>query len=114
MGMCALRDIFQAKVDELLGDIEDVKIYINDVIALSEYLFVKHIEHLRNIFCTLSAAGLKVNAPKRSFGLNDITYLVHVITREGIKPYTNKLQWIMDLGRPATNIEARALIGMFH
>ena len=30
MGMYALGDIFQAKVEELLGDIEGLKAYIND------------------------------------------------------------------------------------
>ena len=31
MGMCASGDIFQAKLDKLVGDIEGVKTYINDV-----------------------------------------------------------------------------------
>ena len=34
MGMCASRDISQAKVDELLGDIEGVKTYIDDILVL--------------------------------------------------------------------------------
>ena len=34
MGMCTLGDIFQAKVDKLLGDIEGVKTYIDDILVL--------------------------------------------------------------------------------
>ena len=34
MGMCALGDIFQDKVDELLCDIEGGKTYIDDIIVL--------------------------------------------------------------------------------
>ena len=64
------------------------------------------------IFVRLRAAGLKVNAPKCSFGLKGIPYLGYVITREGIKPDPKKVQWIMDIGRPSTTTEARALIGM--
>ena len=37
MGMCASGDIFQAKVDKLLGDIEDVKTYIYDILVLRKY-----------------------------------------------------------------------------
>ena len=55
---------------------------------------------------------LKFNASKCSFGLKEINYLGYVITSEGIKPETNKLQGIIDIGRPATTTEARALIGM--
>ena len=36
MGMCALGYIYQDKVYELLGDIEIVKTYINDIIVLSK------------------------------------------------------------------------------
>ena len=34
--------------------------------------------------------------------------------QEGIKPYPKKVQVIMDIRRPTTMTEARALIGMVH
>ena len=48
----------------------------------------------------MCAAGLKVNAPKCSFGLKDIPYLGYVITREVNKPEPYKVQGIMDIGIP--------------
>ena len=69
---------------------------------------------MRIILGRLRAVGLKVNAPKCSFGLKDITYLCYVITMEGIKSDPNKVQGIMDIGRPSTTTETRAHIGMFH
>ena len=81
MGMCTSGDIFQAKVDELIGDIEGVKMYINDILILIEDWFKKDIEQLRIIFSILRVSVLKVNAPKCSSGLNDIPYLGYVITR---------------------------------
>ena len=112
MGVCALGDIFQAKVDDLLGDIEVVKTYIYDIFVLSKDSFENHIEQLRIIFGKLRSASLKVNAPKRSFRLNGIPYRGYIITREGIKPNLKKVKGIMDIGRTATTTEARALIGM--
>ena len=112
MGMCASGDIFQSKVYKLLGDIEGVKMYINDILVLSKDIFEKHIGHLRIIFGRLHAAGLKVNAPTCSFVLEEIPYLGYVITREGIKYDPEKLQGIMDLGRPITTTEAQVLVGM--
>ena len=44
MGMCASGDIFQSKVDKLLGDIEGVKLYINDILILIKDCFRNHIE----------------------------------------------------------------------
>ena len=46
------------------------------------------------------------------YGLKDIPYLGYVTTREVIKPDSNKVQGIMDIGQPATTTEARALKGM--
>ena len=36
MGMCASGDIFQSRVDEIIGDIEGVKTYIDDMLVLSK------------------------------------------------------------------------------
>ena len=96
MGMLASRYIFQAKVDDLLGDIKGVKTYIDYILVPSKYSFENHIDQLRIIFGRLCAVGLKVNAPKFSFWLKEISYLGCVITREGIKPNQKKckVSWI--------------------
>ena len=72
MSICASGDTFQAKVDDLLGDIEGVNIYIDDILVLRNDIFENHIDQLIIIFGRLRDAGLKVNAPKCSFRLNDI------------------------------------------
>ena len=95
MGMCTSGDIFQAKVDKLLGDIKGVKTYVDDIIVLSRDRFKKHMDQLIMIFDRLRATGLKDNAPKCSFRLKDILYLVYVITRDVIKPDPKKLQGII-------------------
>ena len=69
MDMCASGDIFQSKADKLLGDIEGVKTYIDDILVLSKDRFEKHIYQLKTIFGRLRTAGLKVNAHKCIFGL---------------------------------------------
>ena len=104
MGICASGDILQAKVDELLGDINGVKMYIYDILVFIRDWFKNHIDQLRIIFGRFHAAGLKVNSPKCSFWLNYIPYLGYVITRESIKPDPKKVQRIMNIGLPSTNI----------
>ena len=61
MGMCASGDILKAKVGELLGDINGVKTYIDDMLFLSKDCFINHIKQLIIIFGRLRAAGSKVN-----------------------------------------------------
>ena len=61
-----------------------------------------NIENMKVFFARLFNAGLNVNAPKWSFGLNQITYLGYVITQDGIKTDPKKVQGVMDLGEPST------------
>ena len=114
MGVCASGYTLQAKVYELLGDIKGLKTYIDDILVSIKDLFRKHIEQPRIILGRFSAAGLKVNALKFSFGLKEITYLGYVIKREGIKPEPNKVQGIIYIRKPDTTTKVRALIGMVH
>ena len=60
MGMCASGDIFQAIVDKLLGDIEGVKNYIDDILVLGKDSFEKNTEQLIIIYGSLCAIGLKL------------------------------------------------------
>ena len=39
MGMCALGDIFQSRVEKIIVDIEGVKMYINDILVLRKDSF---------------------------------------------------------------------------
>ena len=112
--MCDLVDTFQAKLDDIIGNIKGVKTYVDDILVLIKDIFSKHKEQLSIIFGKLRAVGLKVNAPKCSFGLKEIPFLNYVITREIVTPDAKKVQGIMDIGRPITMTEYRAIIGMVH
>ena len=112
MAICASGDIFQDKEDKLLGDIEGIKMYIDNIIVWCKDRFEKHIDQLIIISGRLRAAGLKVNEPKWSFGLKEITYLGYVITRESIKPNPEKVKCIMDIGRTSTTTKSRPLKGI--
>ncbi len=112
MGLCISGDIFQAKVNELLGDIEGLYAYIDDILLTTKGTFEEHLQQLRTCFQRFRNAGLKVNAKKCSFGLKEIPYLGYIITREGVMPDPKKIQGIVDLERPKTTTEVKALIGM--
>ena len=112
MGVSCSPDIFQAKIYELLGDIEGVKAYIDDILVIKRGTFDEHLEQLGEIFRRSQKAGIKMNAEKCRFGLNEIDYLGYIVTPEGIKPNPKKIEAIQKLERPRTTTEVRRLIGM--
>ena len=82
------------------------------LLVLSKNILCNHIEKQVIIFGRLCSAVLKCNSLKCSFGLKDIPDQGYVTTWEGIKPYTGKVQGVMDTRQPTTTTEARSLISM--
>ncbi len=56
--------------------------------------------------------GLKVNAAKSTFCTLEIEYLSYVLTREGVKPQSNKVQAILAIKLPTGVTQLRHFLGM--
>ena len=112
MGVSCAPDIFQSKMNGLLGDIEGVRAYLDDILILSKSNYTDHLVQVEQVFDRMQKAGLKINAGKSHFGINEVEYLGYVVTREGIKPNPKKVKAIMELKRPTTTTEVRRVIGL--
>ena len=112
MGMVISGDVFQSKMYDLIGNIEGVKTYIDNVLCIGKGSFADHIKQLEEIFRRFLKAGLKVNAAKSSFGLREIPYLGYIISMDGLKWDPKKIQGIMDLAKPQTAKEMKSFIRM--
>jgi hypothetical protein len=52
---------------------------------------------METVLTRLHDARLKVNEAKSSFRVHEIEYLGYILTREGIKPHSKKVQAILML-----------------
>ena len=112
MGVACSPDIFQAKIYELLGDIERTEAYINDILVVKKGSFDEHLEQLNKIFQRCQKSKLKLNPLKCRFGLNEIDYFGYILTLKGVQPNPKKIKAIQALKRPKTVTKVRKLIGM--
>ncbi len=71
-----------------------------------------HLEKLEEILTQICNAGLKVNAAKSTFFTHEIEYLGYVLTRDGIKPQSNKVQAILTIKPPTGVKQLRHFLGM--
>jgi hypothetical protein len=71
-----------------------------------------NLEKLEEVLRQLWDAGLKVNAAKLTFCALEIEYLGYVLTRDGIKPQSNKLQAILAIKPPTGVRQVRHFSGM--
>jgi hypothetical protein len=71
-----------------------------------------HLEKLEEVLRRLHDAGLKVNAEKLTFCALEIEYLGYILTRDGIKPQSNKVQAILAIQLPKGVKQLRHFLGM--
>jgi hypothetical protein len=88
-------DIFQGKMSELMESLEFVRAYLDNLLCISKLSLEDHLEKLEEVLRQVCDAGSKVNAAKSTFCALEIEYLGYILTRDGIKPQSNKVQAII-------------------
>ncbi|MCO5576395.1 hypothetical protein L7F22_030205 [Adiantum nelumboides] len=86
-------------------------VFFDDVIIYSKTI-EEHKEHLKVIFQALRDNKLHVNQKKSEFFLQEIQYLGHIISKNGIRMDPAKLEVIKDWPNPRNLHEVRSFIGM--
>ncbi len=78
-------------MSKLIESLDYVRAYLDDLLCISKLSLEDHLEKLEEVLRWLRNAGLKV-AKKMTFCALEIEYLGYVLTRDGIKPQSNKKQ----------------------
>ncbi len=100
MGIADSPDILQGKMSELMESLEYVRAYLDDFFCISRSSLEDHLEKLEEVLRQLCNVGLKVNAEKLTICALEIEYLGYVLTSNGIKPQSNKVQAILAIKMP--------------
>ncbi len=77
--------------------LEFLQAYMDDFLIITRQTLDKNLQKMETVLTRLRDAGLKVNAAKSSFCAHEIEYLGYILTREGIKPQSKKVQAILVL-----------------
>ncbi len=112
MGIAGSPDIFQAGMMKLMESLEYVRAYIDDLLCISRESFDDHLDKLKEVLKRLREAGLKVNADKPTFCALEIEYLGYIISKNRIKPQSNKVQAILVIQPPKGVNQLRHFLGM--
>ena len=86
---------FQCLMETCLGEmhLKWCIIYLDDIIVFSKTP-EEHIERLRGVFEKLTAAGLRLKPSKCKFFKSRVTYLGHIVSKDGIKTDPKKIEAI--------------------
>lgn len=104
---------FQRLMNNILNGLQgqNCLCYMDDIIVFSPTL-KSHIHHLEKVFQKLENANLKVQLDKSEFLHGELSFLGHVISKEGIKPNQNKIEAIQRMTIPKTTKQIKAFLGL--
>ncbi|XP_043262477.1 uncharacterized protein LOC122403181 [Colletes gigas] len=104
---------FQWYMNRALGDLEFAFVYVDDILIASASR-EEHIAHTRTVLERLNKFHLKINVEKCQFGVPKLTFLGHLINREGYKPTPGKIDAIQNFDKPKTIVELRRFLGIIN
>ncbi len=100
MGFGGSANIFQAQIMELMASLKFVRAHMENLLIIMRRVLDKHLHKMETMLTRLCNARLKVNVAKSSFCAHEIEYLGCILTREGIKPQSKKVQATLALNLP--------------
>ena len=88
-----------------------VIVFIDDILIYSKS-DREHECHLRTVLTTLRVNRLFAKFSKYEFWLQEVAFLGHVVSREGIAVDPTKVEVVMEWPRPTTATEVRSFLGL--
>jgi len=107
-GLCNAPATFQRLMQVVLAglDWKSCFVYLDDILIASQ-TFEEHLKHLREVFCRLRKAMLRLKPKKCHILRTEVQYLGHVVSAEGIRPDPAKVEKVMSYTVPTDVTEVR-------
>ncbi len=112
MGIAGSPDIFQAKMTGLMSTLEFVRAYIDYLLFITKGTLEDHLAKLEMVLSRLQDAILKVNACKSTFCATETEYHGYILSQDGIKPQSKKVQSILALTPPKNVKDLHRFLGI--
>jgi hypothetical protein len=104
---------FQALMNNVLRPFLDdfVVVYLDDICIYSKTP-EEHLKHVETVLSLLKKHRLYVGLDKCTFGQDEIDFLGHVISKDGIKTDPKKVEAVVNWPTPRTVRDVRAFLGL--
>ena len=110
MGMQNSAQAWQRLIDSVIGDMENVYCYLDDLLIFSN-THEEHQQVLEELFKRLSSAGLALSLGKCQFGVQSLDYLGYRVDSSGLTPLKKKTEALRNFPRPNKQKELLGFLG---
>jgi transposase InsO family protein len=110
-GLMISSDIFQRRMTQLFGHMEDIIVYIDNIILFTKQSFHHHVQRIAMVLQILSTNNLHVHVEKTFLASQSVDYLGYTLTTKGIMPQHKKIVAILALAPPSNHKQLRSFLG---
>ena len=110
-GISSAPEIFQRTMIKILAGIDGVICYFDHILCHTSTT-EEHERFLVRVKQRLSEVGLQLNNKKCEYLRSEINFLGHIISENGVRPDSSKVEVIAKMPEPADVTELRRYIGM--
>ena len=111
MGLSTSPGYAQARMEELLRDIEEDSVYLDDI-GVFTGTWEDHLVALERTLAILEKNNFTINPLKCEWAVKETDWLGYWLTPNGLKPWVKKVDSILKMKPPSTATEIRTFIGM--
>ena len=113
MGLRNSAQTWQRLLTKVLSDMlfKSAIVYLDDILLLSRD-FPEHYKHLEMLFQKFRDANLRMNGKKCSFAKDEVKYIGHILSADGVRIDPSKTDVISSWPRPKSHEEIRSSLGM--
>lgn len=110
-GINCAAEIFQRRMSALFENIEGVEVVVDDILiwGCSE---MEHDARIRRVMEIVRKHNVKLNKEKCKFKKQQVSYLGHILTTEGLKPDPEKVKAVLDMPSPTDKPGLQRFLGM--
>lgn len=111
-GLCNAPSTFQRLMERLFGDqqCQSLLLYLDDIVVFSSSVR-QHLDRMEVVLQRLQKEGLKVKLSKCAFFKEEVRYLGHVISSEGVSTDPDKIKAVTQWCCPTSVAELRSFLG---
>ena len=111
MGLSNAPSQYQSTVNKIFQSLSFVLIYIDDILILSQSP-AEHLDHLNQVFTKIREAGLQVRFSKCRFLQEQVKYLGHILSKEGVRADPEKLRTLTEWAFPSNATGILQFLGL--
>lgn len=110
-GLVSAPECFQRVMDEILSGCEGMVCYLDDIYVEGRNK-EEHDARLQKVFDRLNLRGVILNQEKCIIGVPELEFLGHVISSNGIRPASSKVEALISFRRPENVAEVKSFLGL--